>query len=422
MLADLIQAKKNRGAGLVDSRSTATWDELLTSAARFKSEHPYLRGARAAISANSPDVILMLLIAFSDLDAHITLLTGSLPPGMDTAHPVDVCVHETIDRRVEIQRYQNAQSSTSVPGGSLTIFSSGTTGNPRPHEWSWLALRERMSLPEHVYGGTWLSAYPLATFAGIQALLYACAGADTLILVDPSETSFSRQCREKHLNLAMATPTFWRRSLLLGADNLKGITIDTISMGGEPASQDLLDHLRNAFQCQRLVHVYASSEHGSLFSVSDGYAGFPTSWLNRRLKTGVALEVRDNQLYVSLSPGSEYRPTGDLVRVCDGRTYFDGRVTEQINVGGMKVSPLRIETSLRSIEGILDARVYAIPNAITGQVVAADLVLQADCEKSLIEKRVRSYFREHHRTHERPLKLTLVNSIAPTCAGKVVRR
>jgi acyl-coenzyme A synthetase/AMP-(fatty) acid ligase len=193
-------------------------------------------------------------------------------------------------------------------------------------------------------------------------------------------------------------------------------------MGGEIATQDLIDRLQEVFQPNRIVHVYASTEHGSLFSVSDGKAGFPVEWLNQRPSSGIGLRLLENELYISRGPGHDYLPTGDAVRIENRRVLFAGRTTEQINVGGRKVNPVQIEASLRSIAGVIDVRVYAVPNAITGEVVAADLVLEPGSKEEETLQVIHAYCRDHLAAFERPRKIQFVKGIPTTKAGKTVGR
>ena len=72
------------------------------------------------------------------------------------------------------------------------------------------------------------------------------------------------------------TPTFWRQLLLFAPDDeLSACRLEQITMGGEAVTQGLLDQLSGLFPQTRLVHIYASTELGRLFSVTDKRAGFP---------------------------------------------------------------------------------------------------------------------------------------------------
>lgn len=421
MLAELIRSRKQQKGGIACPAGTLTWKEVLALAARLESEHAYLAGLEVAVLATSADIFVGILVALSELEVDILIAPENTSHWLASCSTVDFLVREGTDRRVYVERVRDGDYCRQGRRGGLTVFSSGTTGAPRPHRWSWALLLQRIRISEQVRGGLWLSGYPLTTFAGIQALLYGCIGADTLMLLQATDNLYETVSSPSSIQLAMGTPTFWRRALTVGAGSPPQIAVKTLSMGGEPATQDLLDRLRRDFGCHRIVHIYASSELGSLFSVSDGYAGFPAAWLDRSANCRVRLTIRDNELWVSRGPDCPFQATGDLVYVEGGRVYFAGRRSDQINVGGRKVNPLRVESALRSIKGIKDARVYGIRNRITGEVVAAEVVRDGYCDQPSIAKSIREYFRERKRTYETPLKLVFVDSIAMTHAGKLTR-
>jgi acyl-CoA synthetase (AMP-forming)/AMP-acid ligase II len=423
MIAQLIE-RTAKGKGALCFRNTSiSWNQFLSYIIELKSNCAHMANSRVGLIAESPVTTLALLVAFSDLGSNVILLPADTSKDGLTSYPVDFIVRATGDIQIIVQDCASHGPAKSTHGGLLRILSSGTTGEPRVHTWSWSTLCEQVRVPESVRGGVWLSAYPIYTFAGIQATLYACAGAETCVLLQPTDSLSSSLRWSSSFTLAMAAPTFWRRSLLLEAkDCLQATTIGTISMGGEPVTQDLLDQLRQTFKCRRLVHVYASSEYGSLFSVSDGYAGFPSDWLDRQLNSGVALTIRENELYVSPRRGCDYLPTGDAVRVVGDRVFFEGRLTEQINVGGRKVSPLQVESALRSVLGVADARVYGLKSAVTGQLVAADLILESGYGEDYVRQSINEYFRQQLPPFERPRRIRFVDTLPTTKAGKLIRR
>jgi len=423
-LARWIQRK--RKGGICFETTCVSWRDLLIQIEQFEKEASNLTNSRVGVVAESPTILLALLAAFSEHRINVTLLPAdnSDPESfskLTALWPVDVVLRAPRDAKVTIEYCGSRDAPTGISQGGLTIYSSGTTGIPLPRTWTWSALNERLYISPSVHGGTWLCAYSVVTFAGIQAILHACAAAETFVLLRPTASLSSALQWASRFTLAMATPTFWRRCLLTERLDRLRDTIDVISLGGEPATQELLDGLRRVFEHTRLVHVYASSEYGSLFSVADGRAGFPSAWLGRPLRCGATLAIFDNELYVLPAAGQAYLATGDAVRIEGPRVVFDGRVAESINVGGQKVSPIRIESALRSIEGIADARVYAISSAVTGQLVAADLVVQNGYEMGRVRNLAQAYFRKHLAPPERPRKIRFVNQIQVTNAGKIAR-
>jgi long-chain acyl-CoA synthetase len=73
--------------------------------------------------------------------------------------------------------------------------------------------------------------------------------------------------------------------------------------------------------------------------------------------------------------------TGDLGRVdVDGFLWIEGRASDMVNRGGLKVFPAEVEEVLRSIPGVQDVAVVGIPDERLGEVPVAAVVGDADPE------------------------------------------
>ena len=97
-----------------------------------------------------------------------------------------------------------------------------------------------------------------------------------------------------------------------------------------------------------------------------------------------------------------------------------------IIVGGAKVFPRRVEDVLRAVPGVVDARVYGLPSAITGELVAAEIVLLdpmlADTTAETIRASALAECRARLEPHSVPRILDIVRKILTTPAGKTPRR
>jgi acyl-CoA synthetase (AMP-forming)/AMP-acid ligase II len=142
---------------------------------------------------------------------------------------------------------------------------------------------------------------------------------------------------------------------------------------------------------------------------------------------GIRLSTRrDGELLVQLSRDSTDVATGDLVELRGDRYEFSGRRSDVIVVGGAKVQPRRVEDLLRSVSGIAEARVYGQPSAITGELVAAEIVLvdplPAGATPESIRAAALAACRESLEPHGVPRILDIVSRIKTTSAGKTSRR
>jgi acyl-CoA synthetase (AMP-forming)/AMP-acid ligase II len=135
---------------------------------------------------------------------------------------------------------------------------------------------------------------------------------------------------------------------------------------------------------------------------------------------------RDGELLVQLSRDTAEVGTGDLVERRGDRFEFTGRRSDVIVVGGAKVFPKRVEEILRRVPGIAEARVYGLPSAITGELVAAEIVLADPLPEATSPDQVRTaalaMCRESLEAHSVPRVLDIVKQIATTAAGKTPRR
>ena len=232
------------------------------------------------------------------------------------------------------------------------------------------------------------------------------------------------------VEFASATPSYWRRLLTFSKEDvLKQIPLVQITIGGEVVDQPLLDNLKRHFPNARLVHIYATTELGRCFSVTDGLAGFPVDYLDQALPDGVELSVNGGELFVrspnsmrrydghSSQQGSVSGPcaTGDLVEVQGNRVYFVGRKTDVINVAGSKVHPVEVERVIRGVPGVLDVRVFGKSSSIAGQVVACEVVPAHDKDPETLKVAITRTCMFYLSTPQRPRSIKFVGQMNLTC-------
>jgi acyl-CoA synthetase (AMP-forming)/AMP-acid ligase II len=116
-----------------------------------------------------------------------------------------------------------------------------------------------------------------------------------------------------------------------------------------------------------------------------------------------------------------WRATGDRVMIEGDRVYFQGRESERINVGGLKLFPSEVERVLLTVPGVRAARVHGLPSAMTGQIVAADIVLAANVERTTMRASILTACRERLPAHKLPRILRFVETLDVTAAGKLRR-
>jgi acyl-coenzyme A synthetase/AMP-(fatty) acid ligase len=323
--------------------------------------------------------------------------------------------------------------------GRVLIPTSGTTGAPKLAIHSFKRLLSRIVRPQFDSGRSrparWLLTYHPAGYAGLQVILTAIATGGELVTAEHETVAeLYDAARASHPTHVSATPTFWRAFLLAAGEDAAKLQLQQITLGGEVIDSLILDQLRATFPAARIVHIYASTESGALFSVHDGRAGFPRQWLESGID-GVRLRVRDSVLEV-LSPRAmldyadgrranlaedDWLITGDMVSVTEDRVVFCGRVDELINVGGAKVMPEEVELALRQLPFVREVRVLGKANPVVGAIVCADIVLAPGTSPADARARITKFAMERLERHKVPRVLNFVDEISIGSNGKKLR-
>jgi len=286
------------------------------------------------------------------------------------------------------------------------LQTSGTTGRPK---WVMTTLN---TLTAKLNPGSeparWLLTYNPGSFAGIQVILSAWIGEHTLV-VPPYGADVSAMAdlavAEKVTHVS-GTPTFWR-AFLMALGN-RPLDLKSVTLGGEAADQAILDAVAARFPKTAIRHIYATTELGRIFSVSDGRAGFPLEMLKGRLAIS-----EDSTLTVG---GVD---TGDVVEIVDDRVLFRGRLDAMVNIGGVKVYPETVEAHLLRLPFIQDARVSPKPNPITGHMLIADIVLKdADFPDAMAQ--IKAHLQALPRA-QRPASLRFAEALNIGATGKKSR-
>jgi len=318
------------------------------------------------------------------------------------------------------------------------LATSGTTRTPKlvVHTLATLTKSVRRNL-DVGKGLCWGLLYDLNRFAGLQVFLQAMLGGSKLVVLRKglSLEATVHALRDAGCNALSATPTMWRRILMTpGADLLR---LRQITLGGEISDETVLKALATAFPEARIVHIYASTEAGVGFAVSDGREGFPVDFLHRgvpgaelRVDANGILQIRPaiaGQRYLQeptgLAEDDGFVITGDRVVIVGDRVHFLGRDSGAINVGGNKVQPEEVERVLLSHPSVAFANVFPKRSGIMGALVEAHVVLRSgEMEASKAPAEMRAWCVERLERYKVPAIIRIVDEIEVGSNGKVTRR
>lgn len=302
----------------------------------------------------------------------------------------------------------------------ITLFTSGTTGLPKKISHTFFSLTRFLRQKNHARD-VWGFAYNPTHIAGLQVFFQAfCNGNPIIRLFGLDKKTVFSLIDTYHITHISATPTFYR--LLLPYSGQKA-AVRRITCGGEKFDSHTASQLLTVFPNAKLTNVYASTEAGTLFA-SDGEVFV----VKQEALPLVRIENGSLYLHKSLMGESDtiklqgdWYDTGDLVEVISDnplKLRFLSRQNEMINVGGYKVNPTEVEQTIRDIEGVQDAYVFAKSNRLMGNVICCEVVLS---DKSLTEQKIREHLKGCLQEYKIPRIVKFVDVLNTTRTGKIAR-
>lgn len=106
----------------------------------------------------------------------------------------------------------------------------------------------------------------------------------------------------------------------------------------------------------------------------------------------------------------------------DGYLFITGRIGDQINRGGEKISPREIDEVLATHPSVADAAAFALPHAQLGQEVAAAIVGKPGMEVATIAARLGEHVGQRLAYFKVPKRFYLVAELPRGPGGKLRRR
>lgn len=314
------------------------------------------------------------------------------------------------------------------------LATSGTTGTPKLiyHTLGSLISTTKQDISRGK-DYCWGLVYEPTRFAGLQVLLQSLISGSKLVI--PSSNNFNDQVStyiKGKVNALSATPSWWRKLLMLSNSNLK---LKVISIGGEIVDQTLLNQLLQTFQSAKVTHIYASTEAGVGFSVKDGKAGFPIEWLEESIDSEVKLRVsKEGHLLVkplARASGTAinertnedgFIDTQDVVQISSNRVLFKGRSNGAINIGGSKVQPEEIEEVIRCHPQVKDVLVLPKKSALIGELVQAKVVIKDESvDKKVLKKEIIELCKSSLEGYKVPALISYVGALEYNSTGKLIR-
>lgn len=313
----------------------------------------------------------------------------------------------------------------------LILFSSGSTGKPKAmvHNLDTLidSFKDKKEKSMNM-----LVFLMFDHIGGLNTVFNAlCMGACLIIPKIKDAKTICELIEKYKIMVLPSSPTFL--NLILISEEYKNYDLSSLRMityGTETMPQSLLLKLKEVFPKVKFLQTFGTSETG----ISTTSSKSSNSLFMKLEDINGEYKIVDNELwlrsktqvlgYLNASMDSftsdGWFKTGDLVEVDGEYIKIIGRAKEVINVGGQKVLPSEIESIILEMEDISDCMVYGEQNAITGQTVVCDVVLNKNIEN--IKKRVRVFCKDRLDAYKIPTKVNVVDKTNFSDRFKKIRR
>lgn len=369
---------------------------------------------------------LALFFALYENKNIIAPITSNIKKVQDDFIEESFCqtIIKTDEKNLLIQDLKTTSSHNMIDNlreknsSGLILFSSGSTGKPKAmiHNLDTIidSFKDKKEKSMNM-----LVFLMFDHIGGLNTVFNAlCMGACLIIPKIKDAKTICELIEKYKIMVLPSSPTFL--NLILISQEYKNYDLSSLRMityGTETMPQSLLLKLKEVFPKVKFLQTFGTSETG----ISTTSSKSSNSLFMKLEDINGEYKIVENELwlrsktqvlgYLNASMDSftsdGWFKTGDLVEVDGEYIKIIGRAKEIINVGGQKVLPSEIESIILEMEEISDCMVYAEQNAITGQTVVCDVVLNQEVEN--IKKRVRVFCKDRLDTYKIPTKVNVVD-------------
>ena len=430
----------------------------------------------AIVLPNGPEMALVLLAAMSvgcaaplnpkyreeefrfyldDLRAAALVSIDGQAPAALAAAPAGTTLIDVRGRglAIDLVAKVSAPATSRIPSPgdeALVLHTSGTTSRPKivPLRQSNLAhsARNIASSLQMTSADRSLNVMPTFHIHGIMAGFLAPLSASGSIVCTPGFDAFAihRWIDELHPTYYSAVPTM-HQMVLARAPQPRTTTLRFVRSSSASLPAPVLERLRDLFGVP-VIEGYGMTE-ASHQMTSNPLPPREAKVSSVGVATGIEVAIldKDNKVLpagargevairgATVVSGYENNPaanataftegwfrTGDEGMLDDeGYLFLTGRLKEQINRGGEKVSPLEIDGVLLRHPAVAEAVAFAIPHDKLGEEIGAVVVLVPGASAS--ESELRAFVAEHLAAFKVPRRIVIVDEIPKGATGKVQR-
>ncbi len=325
---------------------------------------------------------------------------------------------------------------------ALVLFTSGTTGLPKPIAISHRVVADRLAYyakpidPDAEQVVDMMSA-PIFHIGGTLGMFISLHQGKQLVLLPKFEAGEWLTLVERHrVTQTFVVPTMLRRILDHPEFPTTDLTsIRALSYGAAAAPVDLIVRAIEAFPDVDFSNTFGQTETLGAYAAltpDDHRRGDKLNSVGRPLPA-VDVKIVDLASGEPVPPGEvgelvvrarqnttdEWLHTGDTGwQDTEGYLYPTGRLSDTINRGGEKFGPVEVEEVLRTHPSVVDVGVVGVPDPELGERVGAVVVASEPVSADALV----SYCASQIATYKVPEYLEFVDELPTSALGKVTRR
>jgi long-chain acyl-CoA synthetase len=280
--------------------------------------------------------------------------------------------------RTHGEKHELVNSLRAKGHAGLVLFSTGTTGRPKAILHDLTQFLKRYGTPRPTL--TTINFLLFDHIGGINTLLHTLFNKGMVVAPeDRTVNSVLETCRKYDVEVLPTTPTFLRLMLMSGAVPRRvPACIKVITYGTERMDQPTLDELcnllpnidfRQTFGMSELGIVRVKSERKNSLFMKIGGEGVETRVVNNVLQIRSTSRMLGYLNAPSPFDLEGWYDTKDVVEKKDDYYKVVGRISDVINVGGLKFMASEVERIALDFPNISLLKAIAKPNPITGQHV-----------------------------------------------------
>jgi acyl-coenzyme A synthetase/AMP-(fatty) acid ligase len=304
------------------------------------------------------------------------------------------------------------------------VLTSGTTGAPRAAELSVAAIEHRLANLHHY----WTDERPELNFMGLSSTggfhtaLANLKHGTPYLAASVADARVFRAAAAAGIEVLAGSPVQVGRALaLMSHERIVFSHLREVRMAGAAASPALVAAITETLAVP-IRSVYGSTEGGGvtmrMLAVGDDPAGAG------RAVHGVTLQIvddHDSPVAAGVSGEVRYRgpglATGYLIPdadapfrrgwfypgdrgslTSDGVLMLEGRTTELVNVGGVKIDPARIDAAIDGFAGVIDAATFIIEQRPGIAELGLAVVADDSCDLRALDRMLRDTLPGSHPT------------------------